>query len=400
MPIKKVIGDTRVPVKIWTEDVEAEASEQLRRTANLPFVFRHVAAMPDVHLGKGATIGSVIATKGAIVPSAVGVDIGCGMCAVQLPFSIESLGGSEKLRELRHSIERSVPTGRDGNKEESDRMLDAFVGFGSCHAERMDSRVIRNARLQLGSLGGGNHFIEICSDKVGGAWLMLHSGSRNIGKHLAERHIEAAKGIMKKYFIELPDPDLAFLAQGTAEFQAYISDLNWAQSYAKANRNEMKLRILKDLSHHVYGDGGVLESKLPELFSVDCHHNYTEIEHHYGQNVYVTRKGAVRARAGDFGIIPGSMGTRSYIVRGRGNPESFCSCAHGAGRRMSRRRARENFTTDDLRNQTAGVECRKDDSVLDEIPGAYKDIDEVMENQSDLVEVVHELKQVLCVKGG
>ncbi len=405
MPIKQVISETRAPVKIWTDTAEEEAVGQLKNTANLPFIFKHVAAMPDVHFGRGATIGSVIATKGAIVPAAVGVDIGCGMCAVKLPFSLDILGGNAKLSALRHSIERAIPVGHNGYKELDERRGLAVVALGenSLHsapgAPGENTRIVRNANLQIGTLGGGNHFIEICGDTQGGAWIMLHSGSRNIGKCLAERHIDKAKDMMKKYFITLPDPDLAYLAQGTPEFKAYLSDLMWAQNYAKASRKEMLYRVLEQVWRHVYGEPPDTKNLLETLFVVDCHHNYTQQENHFNYNVWVTRKGAVSAKQDEFGIIPGSMGTKSYIVRGKGNADSFCSCSHGAGRRMSRTKAKAMFTTADLEKQTMGVECRKDADVVDEIPGAYKDIDEVMEHQTDLAEVVFQLKQVICVKG-
>lgn len=405
MTIKLLETNTRVPIKLWTADVEQEALQQLRNTANLPFIHNHVAAMPDVHFGKGATIGSVIATKGAIIPAAVGVDIGCGMTALMLPFSIDRLGGDAKLSELRHSIERSIPTGRYKYNEMDDRRAAAFTSLGEINLPIAkpgeNSRIISNAGLQLGTLGGGNHFIEICRDTQNRAWIMLHSGSRNIGKHLADRHIDKAKDLMKKYFIDLPDPDLAYLVQGSEEFKAYLKDLMWAQAYAKANRHEMLLRVLREVWRVVYGPDSVEnpESILNILFKIDCHHNYTKQENHFGHNVWVTRKGAVSARDGEFGIIPGSMGVKSFIVKGKGNLESFCSCSHGAGRKMSRKKARASFTVEDLITQTSGVECRKDDAVIDEIPSAYKNIDEVMENQSDLVEVFTELKQVICIKG-
>lgn len=403
MPIQQVLSTTRVPVKIWTDSVEEQALGQLKNTANLPFVFKHVAVMPDVHYGKGATIGSVLATKGAIVPSAVGVDIGCGMCAVKLPFSVDRLGGDAALAELRDSIERSVPVGPRGHHELDDRRAEAWLGLGSNTIDLIKgppgyaTNLIKNATLQLGSLGGGNHFIEICKDQQNMAWVMLHSGSRNIGKVLAERHIDKAKDLMKRYFIDLPDPDLAYLVQGTEEFKAYLQDLNWAQRYAKANRHEMMLRVLREVYRTACGPDTVFNLDL--LFKVDCHHNYTSQENHFNTNVWVTRKGAVSARDGEYGIIPGSMGTRSYIVKGKGNPDSFCSCSHGAGRRMSRTKAREAFTEKDFAEQTQGVECRKDNGVLDEIPMAYKNIDTVMAHQTDLVEVVFELKQLICVKG-
>lgn len=390
----KIISDTKKPVKIWASNLEAEAERQVRNMGNMPFIHSHVAVMPDAHAGKGSTVGTVIASNGAIIPAAVGVDIGCGMCAVKLPFKTTIFGDS--LAKLRSSIERSVPVGFNAHKEVTSRMNDALCEIPGDITSKKGINLEKVAR-QLGTLGGGNHFIEICQDTENNAWVVLHSGSRNIGKTLAEVHIDKAKDLMKKYFINLPDPDLAFLAQGTQEFKDYLSDLLWAQKYAKANRNEMMLRVLKDVSFDVYG-----EDRGPEFMTalrVDCHHNYTSMENHGGKNVWITRKGAVSAREGELGIIPGSMGTKSYIVEGLGNPESFCSCSHGAGRRMSRTKARANFSVEDLAKQTAGVECRKDDGVLDEIPGAYKDIDEVMENQKDLVKPIYTLKQLLCVKG-
>jgi tRNA-splicing ligase RtcB (3'-phosphate/5'-hydroxy nucleic acid ligase) len=393
MPPQIIIETPNVPVKIWSDDIEPEAQQQLENAARLPFVFKHIAAMPDVHAGKGATVGSVIATKGAICPATVGVDIGCGMMAVKLDLSAENKALlSAKIAELRHSIERSIPVGFNSNRDVTEEVMS--WGCKNGFPDGLGTNDTQKAVKQLGSLGGGNHFIEVCLDTEGGVWVMLHSGSRNIGKVLAEKHIDKAKGIMKQMFISLPDPDLAYFAQGTPEFTAYVNDVHWAQDYAMMNRAEMMRRILKDLGY-MFNNGVPLEP----MVSVNCHHNYLEWEHHYGQNVIVTRKGAVRARAGDLGIIPGSMGTRSYIVRGKGNPESFDSCSHGAGRKMSRTKARATFTVADLERQTLGVECRKDVGILDEIPGAYKPIEEVMANQSDLVEIVAELKQILCVKG-
>lgn len=396
MPILKVINTGSnargVPVKIWSDHVESAALDQLKNIAALPFVFKHVAAMPDVHLGKGATVGSVVATKGAVCPAAVGVDIGCGMCAVKLDgLTREDLGD---LAALRHSIERSVPVGfeshpRSGTPKESKEWI-GWSQWDKLHEGVMKLR--SKAETQLGTLGGGNHFIEVCLDTEGGVWVVLHSGSRNIGKSLAEEHIGTAKGLMRKLFISLPDPDLAYFAKSQPEYAAYISDLLWAQDYARMNREVMMTRVLKDVGHHV-------GKELKPGLRVNCHHNFAEMEHHFNEDVLVTRKGAVRARSGDMGIIPGSMATKSYIVRGLGNPESFNSCSHGAGRSMSRGEAKRHFTLDDLAEQTAGVECRKDGGVLDEIPGSYKDIDAVMANQSDLVEIVAQLKQVLCVKG-
>lgn len=398
MPVKTLLtpqsSNTRVPVKIWTDQVEPKAQTQLENTARLPFVFKHVAAMPDVHFGMGATIGSVIATKGAICPAAVGVDIGCGMMAVKTDLNDTQV--LEILPALRHSWERSVPVGFDANKKITES-VHKWPGWDFWKSEdvRKDSYLYTKALTQMGSLGGGNHFIELCLDTGNAVWVVLHSGSRGVGNGIAKRHIETAKDIMKRYFIDLPDPDLAYFAEATPECDAYLKDLQWCQDYAFQNRIEMMNRCLKDLSHAI-GFSGL---PLTRLMEINCHHNYVEKENHYGENVFVTRKGAVRARETDYGIIPGSMGTRSYIVQGRGNEASFHSCSHGAGRRMSRTEARKRFTAVDLEDQTRGVECRKDLGVLDEIPSAYKDIDKVMEDQSDLVTVVATLKQVLCVKG-
>lgn len=389
MPIKQVL-EGRVPIKIWTDDAEPEAIQQLKNIAALPFVFKHIAVMPDVHYGKGATVGSVIASRGAVCPAAVGVDIGCGMAALKLQVKADEL---VDLPALRHSIERAVPVGFHANKRIGDDVL-TWVGWqGWVQIHSKCQGLTNKAKEQLGSLGGGNHFIEICLDTDKTVWIVLHSGSRNIGKSLADAHIEKAKGIMKSMFIDLSDPDLAYFAMNTPEFKAYIYDLTWAQSYAAMNREIMMGRIFEQVKRHLKRD------VLPSMPVINCHHNFAVMESHFGSNVLVTRKGAVRARKGDMGIIPGSMGTKSYIVRGLGNPDSFDSCSHGAGRRMSRGKARATFTQDDLKAQTAGVECRKDADVIDEIPGAYKKIEDVMDNQSDLVEIVAELKQVLCVKG-
>lgn len=394
MPIKKVLTEGRVPVKIWTDDIEPEAEKQLLNAARLPFVFSHIAVMPDVHAGKGSTIGSVIATKGAICPATVGVDIGCGMMAVKTPLNFKMV--QDKIKEIRHSIERSIPVGFDSHKA-SRAPGDTWNGWSKFTKLSATQKILNDKQKysnQLGTLGGGNHFIEICLDTDNNVWVMLHSGSRNIGKTLAEIHIDKAKGLMKQMFIELPDPDLAYLVQGTQDFDNYKTDVLWCQDYAKENRRLMMELVLKDLSHAVNN-----KEPVPKLFEVNCHHNYIEMENHSGENVFVTRKGAVRARIGDFGIIPGSMGTRSFIVEGRGSADSFCSCSHGAGRRMSRTKARANFTKDDLENQTRGIECRKDAGVIDEIPSAYKPIEDVIQNQSDLVTVLYELRQIMCIKG-
>lgn len=363
-----------------------------KNVAALPFVHKHIALMPDVHLGKGALVGSVIATKEAIVPAAVGVDIGCGMCAVKTPYRAEQL--DSKLKQIRSDIERMIPVGFNENSN-VDKEVSNWQGwrsFKDLHSgvQRLESKAMK----QMGSLGGGNHFIECCVDAEENVWLMLHSGSRNIGNMLAQRHIETAKDLAKLAGSKLPDPDLAHFVQGTPEFEAYWHDLQWAQNYALFNRAVMMNRFKQVVERHVAGGKPFKPS-----IQVNCHHNYAEREIHFGEEVYVTRKGAVRAQQEDYGIIPGSMGAKSFIVKGKGNAQSYCSCSHGAGRLMSRNKAKLNFTLDDLIQQTQGVECRKDEGILDEIPGAYKPIEQVMANQSDLVEVVATLKQVLCVKG-
>lgn len=379
----------KVPVKVWTslEELEPAAAAQLKNIASLPWVFKHVAAMPDVHLGKGATVGSVIATKEAISPAAVGVDIGCGMGAVRTSLKADDL--PESLSGLRSKIESLIPVGfkehRDPRVSKHDAKL--FGEFKHLHAgvQGLEAKALK----QTGTLGGGNHFIEVCLDTEQRVWLLLHSGSRNIGKTLAEIHISRARKLAHNR--SLPDPDLAAFLSGTPEMEEYRRDLYWAQRYALLNRETMFI-LLKQGMQEFFPRIGYGEP-------VMCHHNYVAEEFHFGENVFVTRKGAIRAGRGEMGIIPGSMGTRSYIVRGLGNPDSFESASHGAGRRMSRAQARRTFSERDLADQTRGVECRKDGGVLDEIPGAYKDIDRVMENQKDLVEIVYELKQILCVKG-
>lgn len=392
MPVLSVVKG-KVPVKIWSplEEVEGAALTQLKNIASLPFVYKHVAAMPDVHLGKGATVGSVIATKGAIMPAAVGVDIGCGMMAVKTQFHIDQLEG--KLSELRSEIEKQVPVGHHQNKTIEKTVNDWNRWQAMIYLDHVDHDLMNKAEAQMGSLGGGNHFIEICRDSdEDRVWIMLHSGSRNVGNVLAKRHMDNAKGLMEQMFIGLPDPDLAYFPEGTFAFKSYWTALQWCQEYAFQNRIEMMRRVKLAL-------GKILGESVVTSHEVNCHHNYCEKEAHFGENVFVTRKGAVRARLNDFGIIPGSMGAKSFIVRGKGVADSFHSCSHGAGRKMSRTEAKKRFTVEDLKRETVGVECRKDEGVLDEIPSAYKNIDQVMENQSDLVEVVAVLKQVLCVKG-
>jgi len=393
MPYEKLPLKTDAPVLSWANHpLGSDETKMAKNVASLPFVFKHVALMPDVHLGKGALVGSVIATKEAIIPAAVGVDIGCGMCAVKTPFQAEQLEG--KLKKIRLDIEAAIPTGFNENKdvEKSVTNWQGWRDFGDLHRGVQDLQ--GKAMKQLGSLGGGNHFIEVCIDTEDQVWLMLHSGSRHIGNNLAQCHINTAKGLAKIAENKLPDPDLAHFTAGTPEFQAYWHDLQWAQDYARFNRDVMMARFQRIVEKHLTG-GKVTKP----LLQVNCHHNYAEKEVHFGEDVYVTRKGAVRAQSDDYGIIPGSMGTKSFIVKGKGNADSFCSCSHGAGRLFSRNKAKNIYTLDDLIEQTKGVECRKDTGVIDEIPAAYKPIQQVMENQADLVEVVATIKQVLCVKG-
>jgi len=394
-------------VRGWTHgvEVEDEAIAQIRNIAALPVVAGHVAIMPDVHLGKGATVGSVIPTRAAIIPAAVGVDIGCGMCAVRTELAAGDL--PESLAAIRSAIEALVPVGFAMHKRPVELRQD---GLSSVQLERTSEQLHdRYQRLQimkrvgkfdhervwtqLGTLGGGNHFIEICLDEADRVWIMLHSGSRNVGKTIGETAIGMAREEAQRLQRNLPDRDLAWLDEGTPQFEEYVDGLRWAQDYAAHNRSLMLRAILSALRAAFGREIGTAEH------AVNCHHNYSSVEEHFGDKVWITRKGAVAARAGQLGIVPGSMGARSYIVRGKGNVDSYSSCAHGAGRRMSRNAAKRSFSLADLRAQTAGVECRKDAGVLDEIPGAYKDIDAVMAAQADLAEVVHSLKQVLCIKG-
>lgn len=401
MPYKKLnISGARADVLSWvTHGLDHEEENMLRNVSRLPCLYKHVALMPDAHLGKGSMVGSVVATKDAVIPATVGVDIGCGMMAVKTPFKSGIL--DRKMAEFRHEIERAIPTGFNAYKESFDEASrwEGWGAFEDLHPRVQDRK--RKSMVQLGTLGGGNHFIEVCLDTEDNVWLMLHSGSRNIGKELAERHIATAKSLHK--LNELPSPDLAYFIQGTDEFRAYWHDLDWAQKYAMKNREIMMRRLIKSFNR-MFGAELDLESKIQNPKSkmdvvVNCHHNYVAIEEHFGDKVYVTRKGAINAEAGRYGIIPGSMGAKSFIIRGLGNPQAFNSCSHGAGRKMSRTKAKAKFSIEDLKKQTAGVECRKDKGVVDEIPGAYKDIEEVMRAQDDLVEVVAELKQVICVKG-
>ena len=398
MPVLQEISEGRVPVRIYTGEIEPAARAQLVNVSKLPIVHHHVAAMPDVHLGIGATVGSVIPTLHAIIPAAVGVDIGCGMMATRLSLSAGELD-ERSLKKTFAQISRDVPVGfgqhndrdvRDHAAKRFKKQLSLILGRHPGIQKRKGKNT--SWAHQLGTLGGGNHFIEVCLDEAGRAWVMLHSGSRGIGNAIGTYFIELAKRDAERNQLRLPDRDLAYFPEGARHFDDYVEAVGWAQDYARANREEMMDLVLEAMRRH-----------LPAFevtgAAVNCHHNYVERERHYGEDVWLTRKGAIRARAGDLGIIPGSMGARSYIVRGKGSPESFHSCAHGAGRRMSRNMAQKSFKVEDLIQQTEGVVCRKDKGVLDEIPGAYKNIDEVMANQSDLVEVVHTLKQVLCVKG-
>ena len=393
MPHTQLKLTTPKPVLSWANhELGPQETAMAKNVASLPFVYKHVSLMPDVHLGKGALVGSVLATKDAIIPAAVGVDIGCGMAAIKTPYSAPQLEG--KLKKIRQDIESAVPVGFNDNKTVA-KSASNWQGWN--HFQELHpgvQRLQQKAMKQMGSLGGGNHFIEVCLDTEDRVWLMLHSGSRHIGNRLAQCHIATAKELAKLAKQRLPDPDLSYFVRGTAEFDAYWRDLQWAQRYARFNREVMMARVKAIVERHLGGG-----KPFKPLMQVNCHHNYAEQEEHFGESVYVTRKGAVRAQTDDYGIIPGSMGAKSFIVKGKGNAQSFCSCSHGAGRLMSRAKAKKSFSLDDLVKQTDGVECRKDPGVLDEIPGAYKPIDEVMQQQADLVEVVATLKQVVCVKG-
>lgn len=399
-------GDARGLVKAWTVGVpfEQEAREQVKRAAAMPFIHKWVAVMPDVHKGLGATVGSVIPTKGAIIPAAVGVDIGCGMMAVRTSLTASDL--PDGLHGVRTAIERAVPHGRTDHGRTNDR--GAFTDLPAAHAAAWTKLAVGYAKISekhpkirrgnterhLGTLGTGNHFIEVCLDEAQHVWFMLHSGSRGVGNRIGQYFIEKAKDEMKRRHVNLPDVDLAYLAEGSTFFDDYCEAVTWAQQFAATNRDLMMHALVEALRATA-----LFPAFDARLEAVNCHHNYISREHHYDENVWVTRKGAVRARAGELGIIPGSMGARSYIVRGKGNDESFHSCSHGAGRAMSRTEARRRFTLADHARATAGIECRKDADVIDETPAAYKSIDAVMEAQKDLVEIVHELRQVVCVKG-
>jgi len=392
-----------VPLKLWTRGVplEDEAKKQLLNVARLPIVFRHIAAMPDVHFGIGATVGSVIPTLKAIIPAAVGVDIGCGMMARKTTLRAQDLPDS--LSGLRAAIERAVPHGRSPGSRDPGAWRDVPDSVNAAWAQlepeftelsRHYPKLTKtNNRKHLGTLGSGNHFIEVCLDEAGAVWFMLHSGSRGVGNFIGTMFIELARQDAIRNNANLPDRDLAYFEEGSQYFGDYVRGVGWAQKFARLNREVMMRRVAQAAKAALRKD---FESHVE---AVNCHHNYVQQERHFGRDVFVTRKGAVSAKRGELGIIPGSMGARSYIVRGKGNPESFESCSHGAGRAMSRGEARRRFTIEDHRAATAGVECRKDKDVIDETPMAYKDIDAVMEAQKDLVDVVHTLKQVVCVKG-
>jgi tRNA-splicing ligase RtcB len=406
MTTYQTIDTSNVPIKAWTQGVpfEAEAEAQLRRIAALPFVHKWIAVMPDVHAGIGATVGSVVACKRAVIPAAVGVDIGCGMMAVKTSLSASQLPDDHRL--LRLAIEAAVPHGRTDHGGANDRgahgepparTAAAWAEFQADHAAILARHPSAGNAMrvhQLGTLGTGNHFIELCLDEAGAVWVMLHSGSRGAGNRIGSYFIERAKAEMRRWLINLPDQDLAYLPEGSELFEDYLHAVAWAQRYAAANRELMMHATIEAIRAT-----GLVPAFTAHLEAVNCHHNYVSFEHHYDANVIVTRKGAVRARLGELGIIPGSMGARSFIVRGKGNPESFTSCSHGAGRAMSRTRAKKTFTLADHAAATAGVECRKDADVIDETPGAYKAIGDVMAAQADLVDIVYTLKQIVCVKG-
>lgn len=401
----ELIESTGKPIKAWIHGVpvEEQAKQQLRNIASMPFIHSHVAAMPDVHWGMGATVGSVIATKGAIIPAAVGVDIGCGMMAMRTSLTADDLPDS--LFSIRSEIEQAVPHGfvttpGRANKGAWEVAPNSAISRWSALKADYDLLVADHPKIdhqksplmQLGSLGGGNHFVEICLDESNRVWVMLHSGSRGAGNRIGTYFIERAKVEMRRHFINLPDIDLSYLVEGSELFDDYCDAVSWAQRYAAENRLQMMYAVLRVLRDH-------LTSFTTEKVAVNCHHNYVSWETHHAQDVIITRKGAVRAGVGELGIIPGSMGAKSFIVSGKGNADSFHSCSHGAGRSMSRAAAKRMFTVEDHVAATKGVECRKDADVIDETPAAYKDIDAVMKAQEDLVDIVHTLKQVVCVKG-
>lgn len=393
------------PIKLWTQGVpvEDEARQQLMNTAKMPFIFRHLAVMPDVHLGKGSTIGSVIPTLGAIIPAAVGVDIGCGMIATRTSLVASDL--PDNLAGLRSAIERAVPHGRTSGRsgrdkgawenvpDAADLAWGALDGRFKVIADKYPRLAKTNNRQHLGTLGTGNHFIEVCLDEADRVWFMLHSGSRGVGNAIGNLFIELAQADMRQHIADLPHRDLAYFQEGSQHFDDYVEAVGWAQDFAKQNRLLMMQSVIAATRQIISKPFEV------DVQAVNCHHNYVQKERHFGEEILVTRKGAVSAKKGELGIIPGSMGAKSFIVRGLGNEEAFCSCSHGAGRVMSRTQAKKQFSVEDQIRATAHVECRKDEAVIDEIPMAYKNIDHVMDAQRELVEVLHTLRQVVCVKG-
>lgn len=397
----ETIEGSHAPIKAWTRGVpfEDKAREQVLQAASLPFIHHHIAIMPDVHFGIGATVGSVIPTRGAIVPASVGVDIGCGMMAVRTSLTSHDIG--DNAQPIFEALSKAIPHGRTNNGGPGDRgawhdvpeaVANSWRALRCTFDGAVEGVEPGRAANQLGTLGGGNHFVEVCLDEADRVWIMLHSGSRGIGNKIGSHYIAVAKKEAERQGLTLPNRDLAYLEEGSERFAKYVAAIGWAQDYARINREIMMRNAIvamrKTLKPFSYGD-----------VAVNCHHNYVEREWHFGEMVYVTRKGAVSARAHELGIIPGSMGTRSYIVRGKGNPESFHSCSHGAGRVMPRGEAKRRISLEDHAKATEGVACRKDADVIDESPAAYKPIDAVMEAQSDLVEIVHTLKQIVCVKG-
>ena len=376
------------------ECVEPQALQQIENTASMPFIFKHVAVMPDCHFGKGATVGTVLATKGAIIPAAVGVDIGCGMIAVKTPLVRDDITDPAAIRS---GIERRIPMSAGHNNRHVTESAARRIGKLERLATKDYNSIDASWRLALGTLGGGNHFIELATDDARTVWVTLHSGSRGVGNKIGTTHIRKAQAFAKAKGIALPDRDLAYLPEGTPQFDEYIRDLRWAQEFARLNREEMMDRVMSELSRAIHGDSNHVAEL--ETQRINCHHNFTQIEHHFGEDVWVTRKGAIEARPGMWAMIPGSMGTRSYIVTGLGNAMAFNSAPHGAGRRYSRTQARKLFTMRDLETAMTGIEFRRSSELLDEIPSAYKDIDQVMEDAKDLIEVKYTLRQFINVKG-
>ena len=377
------------------ETIEPQALQQLINTSESPVLAHHLAVMPDCHYGKGSTVGSVIPTVGGIIPAAVGVDIGCGMIAVETIFSASQL--PENLNQIETGIERRIPLGTGAKNSKITPTAEKRIESLSKKAKGTDYGAYSDWQHQLGTLGSGNHFVEVCLDEAQHVWLVLHSGSRGVGNRIADHHIRIAQKLMALSNVQLKDRDLAYLPEHTEEFKHYIRDLLWAQDFALANREEMMDRAMAELSYTMFKEAGHEEAMTKQR--INCHHNFTQLENHFGKNMWITRKGAIQMLPGQMGVIPGSMGTRSYIVSGLGNPMSYNSAPHGAGRKMSRNQARQKFTMKDLEKSMEGVSARLRPKLIDEIPGAYKDIDEVMENSRELVKIEHTLKQIVNVKG-